>query len=157
VTEHRLKPKPGSTAADIVTTWTYPACSLSNFRICNQPTTMVDPRGNQTDYVYAAAHGGLLSETGPADAAGARRLTSYAYTPYTAGGSTFYLRTAKTERISASESTTTTFGYDPARKYAVKETVTDSGGLNLRTCFANDAQGRVVGKTEPKAGLGSCP
>lgn len=35
--------------------------------------------------------------------------------------------------------------------------VVSSGGKNLRTCYEHDNDGRQIGETSPKAGLGACP
>ncbi|SFK68391.1 RHS repeat domain-containing protein, partial [Caulobacter sp. UNC279MFTsu5.1] len=66
-------PKVNSGASPIVVmTATYPAtCDASNFRICNQPTTVTDARGGVTAYTYDPAHGGVLTATSPSPTAGA--------------------------------------------------------------------------------------
>ena len=70
--------KPGSGLADIITTASY-AASCTNAFTCNQPIWTRDALGNQTDYTYDATHGGVLSVTAPADPAGVRPQTRYAY------------------------------------------------------------------------------
>ncbi|MGH6617679.1 MAG: hypothetical protein ACRECS_26160, partial [Sphingomonas sp.] len=72
-------PKPGSGLAEIATmTADYPlACD--NPRTCNKPVWVRDAKGNQTDYTYDPRHGGILTETRPADAAGIRPQTRYSY------------------------------------------------------------------------------
>ncbi|WP_146217945.1 MULTISPECIES: hypothetical protein [unclassified Caulobacter] len=51
----------------------FPAsCDATNSKFCNKPVWSKDARSNQTDYTYATEHGGLLTETGPADANGVR-------------------------------------------------------------------------------------
>lgn len=46
---------------------TFPStCTSTDRRTCNQPTSQSDFNGNTTDYTYDTAHGGLLTETGPA-------------------------------------------------------------------------------------------
>ncbi|MBN8553352.1 MAG: RHS repeat-associated core domain-containing protein [Caulobacterales bacterium] len=64
VTEVRQIPASGSGLADIVTTATY-AASCTNPVICNLPTQTTDARGQVTDYVWNATHGGLVSVTRP--------------------------------------------------------------------------------------------
>jgi hypothetical protein len=60
-------------------------------------------------------------------------------------------------QIDATHSTTTTYGYDAGNKFVLKEVVADAGGLNLRTCLKFDSGGNLISKTEPDAGLASCP
>jgi RHS repeat-associated protein len=76
--------KSGSGLANIVTSAAYPA-SCSNPVICNKPTATTDARGNVTDYVWNATHGGLESVTAPAPTPGAvRPQTRIAYAAQTA-------------------------------------------------------------------------
>ncbi len=74
--------KSGTAANDIVTSATYPATCTSPYTAlnCNLPLTTTDERGNVTNYSWSPAHGQLLSVTRPADAAGVRPETRYAYT-----------------------------------------------------------------------------
>lgn len=73
--------KPGSGAANIVTTASYPV-SCTNFRTCNQPDWTRDAKGNQTDYTYDPTHGGVLTVTSPAAVTnGVRPQVRYTYTP----------------------------------------------------------------------------
>lgn len=46
---------------------------------------------------------------------------------------------------------------NPVKKVVVNGIVGDSGGLNLRTCFAYDNAGNMISSTEPNAGLATCP
>jgi RHS repeat-associated protein len=76
--------KSGSGLANIVTSAAYPA-SCANPVICNKPTATTDARGNVTDYVWNATHGGLESVTAPAPTPGAvRPQTRIAYAAQTA-------------------------------------------------------------------------
>jgi hypothetical protein len=68
-TRHALA---GSGLGDIVTSATY-NCPPTTMAICTKPTTTTDARSYVTDYTYDTTHGGLLSVTGPAPAAGAPR------------------------------------------------------------------------------------
>lgn len=76
----RSYPKDGG--APIVQTANYDT-TCTNLKTCNKPNWIVDARGNRTDYVYSPVHGGILSETGPADANGVRPQTRYEYTQLT--------------------------------------------------------------------------
>ncbi len=72
VTETRHVGKPGSSAADIVTTATFPA-TCTNTVICNKPTQVTDAKGNVTTYAYDTTHGGVTSVTQPAPSSGASK------------------------------------------------------------------------------------
>ena len=134
------------------------SCTAATQRSCNKPTAIIDPRGNETDYQWSDVHGGLLTETLPADAAGFRSTNTYSYTAYTGiDGATFYLLTAKTETIDATHSRTTSYEYDVSDHWERKGEVVDVGGLALRTCFKHDPIGNLISKTAPRGGLTSCP
>ncbi|MGR4866916.1 RHS repeat domain-containing protein [Caulobacter sp. LARHSG274] len=72
--------KPGIQVADRVVQASYDA-TCSNPKTCNKPNYTIDANGNRTDFIYDAAHGGLLSETKPAGPNGVRPQTRYSYTP----------------------------------------------------------------------------
>ncbi|MBB4100054.1 hypothetical protein [Sphingomonas kyeonggiensis] len=78
ITGKTVKAKPGSGLADLVTGAVYPA-SCGNTKTCNKPTSVTDPRSNATSYTYDATHGGVLTETAPADANGIQAVKRYAY------------------------------------------------------------------------------
>ncbi|WP_140986915.1 hypothetical protein [Asticcacaulis tiandongensis] len=79
----REYPKAGSTPK--VTQASYPStCTETTAKVCNKPVWVRDALGKQTDYTYDPAHGGVLTETGPADANGVRPQMRYTYTQYTA-------------------------------------------------------------------------
>jgi len=83
VTQTRYVAKPGTGLADIVTSAVYPA-TCANPVTCNQPTSTTDALGHTTNYTYDAAHGGVLTITASAPAAGAARpQTRIAYAPQT--------------------------------------------------------------------------
>ncbi|WP_396594831.1 peptidoglycan DD-metalloendopeptidase family protein [Brevundimonas sp. R86498] len=71
-------PKPGSPLSPTTVTAVYGDCSTPV--LCGRPTAIIDARGAQTDYQYAA-HGGVTVMTEPAPTPGAvRPQTRYAYT-----------------------------------------------------------------------------
>lgn len=71
---------PAGGGAGLTTTVGLPSsCTVTNYRICNKPTYIQDPKGNQTDYTYDPAHGGILTETLPPDANGVRAQKRYTY------------------------------------------------------------------------------
>lgn len=68
ITETRQVARAGSGLADIVTAATYPE-SCTNPKICNQPETTTDAKGNITEYSYAS-HGGVTAVKAPAPTSG---------------------------------------------------------------------------------------
>ncbi|WP_423605670.1 hypothetical protein [Sphingomonas sp. MS122] len=58
------------------------SCTVQNYRVCNKPTYIQDPKGNQTDFTYDPAHGGILTETLPADSNGVRPQKRYSYSQF---------------------------------------------------------------------------
>lgn len=132
--------------------------ACTNYKTCNRPLFTIDALSNRTDYVWSSTHGQLISITGPADVAGVRPVTTNSYTSYTGGdGAVFYLLTSRVEKINAANTVSTTWSYNAAKKYTLKDMVVDSAGIALRTCFNFDATGNLLSKTEPRAGLAVCP
>jgi RHS repeat-associated protein len=70
--------KSGSGTATISTSASYPATCASP-ATCNRPDYMIDARGQRTDFVWNATHGGLISATAPAAPSGVRPQTRYSY------------------------------------------------------------------------------
>lgn len=73
--------KPGSPLASTVMTAEVPSSSgvCADPEICHKPTSIIDPRGGVTEYTYDPAHGGVLTETRPADTSGVRPQSRHAY------------------------------------------------------------------------------
>ena len=164
VLEERAVAKPGTGLADLVTTNTYIGgptqlpYQCTSAMLCNKAIATIDPRGFQTDFGWSATFGEMLTMTSPADSSGTRPLVTLGYSPFTGtAGSQFYLLTSKTENINGSQNATTTYGYATSNKFALKEVVVDSGGLNLRTCLQSDPRGHLISKTDPSGTSGSCP
>jgi len=79
VTQTTISPKSGSSLPVMVTTASY-SSTCANPVVCNLPNSTTDARGNQTDYTYDSAHGGVLTVTEPAPSSGAARpQTRYSY------------------------------------------------------------------------------
>jgi len=79
-----LKAKPGSGLPDIaMESRTFPTtgCTSTVFTTlsCNLPLTSTDARGNTTTYTYDYTHGGVLTETKPADANGVQAVVRNSY------------------------------------------------------------------------------
>jgi RHS repeat-associated protein len=89
-----LVPKIGSGLSNIVTSASFDA-TCTNIVKCNQPNSTTDPKGNVTDYTYDPTHGGVLTITQPAAAAGGTRpQTRLSYTQVTsAQGDLVYMLT----------------------------------------------------------------
>jgi YD repeat-containing protein len=171
-------PQCSTSAGDLLTTTVYMegptvrADQCANSKTCNKPQYVIDPKGNRTNYTYCAPSnpdctidtGQVRRITTGLNSSGACAIgstcpvTIYGYSPFTGSdGATFYLLTSKTEQIDATHSTVTTYGYNSSNKFVLREVVADAGGLNLRTCFTFDSGGNLISKTEPNAGLASCP
>ncbi|ATQ42925.1 RHS repeat domain-containing protein [Caulobacter mirabilis] len=152
------KAKPGSGLADLTSTVSYGEGPLVwtcvNPKTCNRPTASDGPRTDVVDvtsYSWNGATGSLTQVLKPADYDGARPQTDYGYTVL--GGVS--LMTSMTEKIDSSSSTTTTYEYDAGAQYRLKASTTDSGGLNLRTCYQYDAVGNITGVSDPRTA--TCP
>lgn len=178
------KAVPGSGDADIVTTNTYAeaghTCVSTPIKRCNKPVYTVDERGGQTDYTHDSAHGGMLTETGPA-VNGVRPQTRnsyaqrYAWIKNSGGGyspaeTPIWLlvqkSSCKTGAASgagcavAGDEVKTTYDYGPdsgPNTLLLRGQVNDAGGIAARTCFTYDALGRKISETKPRAGLTVCP
>ncbi len=180
-TETRIKAKPGSGLADIVTTATYPA-TCTHQKTCNKPTSVTDAEGNTTTFTYDAAHGGVLTEQGPS-VGGVVPATKYYYVQreawlksgsgYAKSGVPTWLlsetRACRTTSMNLANGTCaggtadlvrTTYDYGPdsgPNNLWLRGTAAIADGQTLRTCFSYDDLGRRVSETQPKAGLTSCP
>lgn len=78
ISSQTITPSDGS-AAVTTTVGLEASCTVQNYRVCNKPVYIRDPAGRQTDFTYDPAHGGILTETRPADSAGVRAQVRYSY------------------------------------------------------------------------------
>lgn len=160
--EARQIAKPGSGLADLVTQYFYvEGASVDvcvNQITCNKLSYVIDPNHNRTDFTWDPSTGEMLTQTGPADSAGMRPMTTYGYSSFTGSdGVSFLLLSSKQEKVDATRNKTTTYEYDPNNHWVLKS-VTESGdGVSYRSCFSTDAAGNVLSKTQPRANLTSCP
>ncbi|MEG3148221.1 hypothetical protein U1839_26535 [Sphingomonas sp. RT2P30] len=180
--EMRVFAKPGSGVPDIVTTANY-TTTCANLLTCNKPTWTRDAKNNQTDYTYSPDHGGVLTQTGPADANGVRPQTRYGYVQRYAwilnssGGyvhaaspiwlpdsESFCRASAATGNASApcagNDEVRTTYEYGPdggPNNLFLRGKAVTADGVTLRTCYGNDANGRRISETSPRANLAVCP
>jgi YD repeat-containing protein len=174
VTEARLKAKPGSGQADLVSSQT-----IGPF---GQPLTITDPLGSVTTYTYDPTHGGVLTETGPVGASGVRPVKRYAYSQryawfknasgaYVQAASPVWVRTEErtckaTATVNnacaggAADEIITAFDYGPnsgPNNLQLRGKIVTADGLSLRTCYTYDIYGNKISETSPRAGLTSCP
>jgi hypothetical protein len=183
--EVRWKAKVGSGLTDRTVTATFPAtCTDATLKVCNKPLMLVDERGNQTDYTYDAAHGGALTESGPA-INGVRPQKRFLYTARfprwknSAGTvvnapTPIYVLTEEQHCKStaasgngcaggAADLVRTTYDYGPTTGAAatnnllVRGQVVDDGGLALRICYTYDQAGRKISERQPASNQTTCP
>lgn len=149
-------------------------------KLCDKPLARIDERGNQSDYTYDRAHGGILTETAPT-VNGVRPQTRYSYTQryaWVKGGSGAYVQGAapiwvltkksicKAGAASgagcalAGDEVVTAYEYGPdagPNNLLLRGTVEDATGAALRTCYSYDWRGNKLSTTTPRANLGVCP
>ncbi|MDV6333264.1 hypothetical protein [Asticcacaulis sp. 201] len=165
-------PKSGS---GLATTSIYASFDTNcvNVKICNKPIWTKDANGNQTDYTYDSAHGGILTITLPTDQNGLRKRTYNTYTSFDTGNGIVYrLIRSETCGLSAGQLTytacpattttlvtTTDYGSSTTAPYTYKSflpyqvTQTDgAGSLTATTTYGYDAIGNVTSIDGPLAG-----
>lgn len=185
ITKETHVPKPSSGLPDLVKLYGYAGtCTAlpNTYQNCAKPIWIRDPKGNQTDFIYAA-HGGMLSEMQPAPSAGAARplkLMTYAqrYAWIKNSGGTLvqaaipaWLIATETQCQTVAGSSTptcdagatqtlTTYEYGTTgtgQSLLLKGKAVTSAGVTLRTCFSYDSLARKISETQPNANLGVCP
>jgi hypothetical protein len=173
-------PVPGSgLAVQTLELRTFPA-TCANYKICNQPTSITDARGNVTDFTYSADHGGVLSKAGPA-VNGIRPVVRYEYAQRYAwlkNASGAYVQATTpvwlliSERMcrttatvgsacagGAADEVVTSYDYGPnsgPNNLILRGTVVTADGQSLRTCFGLDRFGNKISETKPAANLTTC-
>ena len=173
--------KTGSGVANLVTASTFPV-TCANIKTCNKPTSSSDARGATTDYSYDPAHGGVLTETGPADVNNIRPVKRSAYVQryawlknsgvgYSQAAAPIWLlseeRNCKSSATignscsgGSADEVVVTFDYGPdsgPNNLLLRGSAVTSGGITLRTCYAYDRDGRKISETSPNANLVTCP
>lgn len=190
VTQKQSIAKPSSGAATITESAAYSPdsnCPTEAYVYCFRPIWTKDGKNNQTDYTWDQQHGGMLTETGPADGNGIRPQRRIEYTERFAwfkdDNGTFvrsptgiFLKTRETVckatatvgNICAGGATDEVvtdydYGLDSGPNYLLLRGITvtasgSSGALEtLRTCFTYDAQGRKISETQPMGTGSTCP
>jgi YD repeat-containing protein len=177
----RISAKPGSGLAPIVLeSQTFPA-TCANTATCNLPTSVTDANGNVTSFTYDSTHGGVLTRTSPADAAGLQAVVRYAYQLRSAGiknsgggysamaNGIWLLSEERTCRTSAtignacaggaSDEVVRTYDYGPTsgpNNLLLRGVAVTADGVTLRTCYGYDWQGNKISETTPRAVAGTC-
>lgn len=171
----------GNILSDGITSASYDA-TCGNAVKCNKPNWVKDAAGNESDFTYDPVHGGVLTETRPADPNGIRPQNRYTYVQRYAwflnsGGtltrstdpiwklaSVSYCRTGApgasgTGCAIAGDEVVTTYDYGPdsgPNNLWLRGQVVTAGGQSLRTCFGYDKFGNKISETPPRAGLAVC-
>jgi hypothetical protein len=181
ITKITANPKPGSGQVAMSESWTYPPCN-GPVLLCGKPTTFTDFNGKMTSYTYDPTHGGLLTETLPADNRGIQPVTRYVYQQrsahylnasgtYVAGSPIWVLTEEHTCMSSATvnnnacaggsnDEVVTTYDYGPdsgPNNLLRRGKVVTNAGQSRRACYGYDQFGDQISETEPRAGLTSCP
>ena len=174
VTSKTQRGKPGSGLADLVTLAGYvgaaSAVTCSNLVTCNKVALVRDPLAHRTSYTWDTTTGLLLTQTSGLNSAGSACLiaatsggcpqVTYNYSSFAGtDGSNFSLLSSKIEQIDGATARTTSYGYDTANHFVMKEQVLDAGTgtLNLRTCAKYDALGNIISLTKPRGTGATCP
>jgi len=122
---------------------------------CNKPVWVKDAKGNQTNYVYDAAHGGILSVTQPEQTNGVRPKINYSYKTVFLDGERFTRLDKITQCINGSrckDSNTekvTTFTYWE-NSFLVKNKTVSAGDNSLKatTSFTYNSAGLLTSETD---------
>ena len=152
--------KPGSALAPILISISYiegPSVVVCAAPVtCNKPSTVTDARASVTNYAWNSTTGNSAQILKPADPSGARPEIDFAYSGFTGtDGATISLLTSKTEKVSASSNTVTSYTYDAGNHLALTTATVDPAGLGLRTCVKFDSAGNLVSVSDPRTG--TCP
>lgn len=159
---------------------TFPT-SCTNPVICNLPLTVTDAKGAVTTYTYDSTHGGVLTETKPADSSGISAVVRHAYAQkyayiknsggtYSAAATPIWVltedRTCRTTATvsgacagGSADEVVTSYDYGPAsgpNTLSLRGISVTADGITRRTCFGYDWQGNKISETQPRAGLAVC-
>ncbi len=177
----RSVPKAGSGDPVLTQSAVYPS-ACTDRKVCNQPTSATDAKGNVTTFTYDPAHGGLLTMTAPA-VGGVSPITRYYYVQREAwvSNGTSYVKTGKPIWLKSEERSCRTSTLDPVAGTCsagagdlvrtLFEYGPDSGpnnlwlrgvaavadGQTLRTCYQYDDLGRRIAETKPLGTGATCP
>jgi YD repeat-containing protein len=184
LTLERLTPKPASNQGEtLIERTAFYAQNCGNRFTCNRPEYVIDARVKRTDFDYDPTHGGVLSETGPADPNNVRPQVRYTYqqrhawirnasSGYSQVATPVWLRVSESRcRTSAAtgnpaapcalanDEVLTLYDYGPnsgPNNLLLRGQLVSGAGVSARTCFGYDANGNRISETGPGAQLGSC-
>lgn len=157
--------------------------TCTNVFTCNKPTWVKDAKNNQTDFTYDPTHGGLLTETDPADASGVRpqkRLTYVQRNAWYLNSSGVMTKDPNPVWVLATESicrkgsaatsgsgcslpndeVVTAYDYGPdsgPNNLILRGKTVAADGVTHRSCIGHDKQGNKIWETSPNANPSSCP
>lgn len=180
ITSNTNKAKPGTGLSDLVWLASYPL-SCANVLTCNKPNSVTDPKGSITEFTYDPAHGGILTESAPADANGVRPIKRNLYAQrsawlrnadgsYSASTPIWLLSETRTCKATATvgnscaggtaDEIVTTYDYGPnsgPNSLLLRGVTVTADGQALRTCFLYDEFGRKLSETKPLGTGATCP
>ena len=176
MTSHMSHAKPSSQTSDIVRTQSgFPApinygsptvCSGAA-RLCDKPTTWIDERGYETDYVFSDVHGGITLEKMPPDPSGLRPQRRYTYAQYSAtylnasgttmtGAPVWKLSAISECRVGSCVGTAnelkTSYTYDAHLQIATETMAAGDGSVSSAKTYAYDAAGNRATVDGPLTG-----
>jgi hypothetical protein len=166
--------KPGSGLATIGSQMGFAElshCPTLPRKICNKPIWREDYKGNRTDLTYDPAHGGVLTETGPA-VNGVRPQVRYEYAArrawvsngagYSPEAVSIYLPIRKAYCATsapwgsacaiAGDEVVTTYDYGPdggPNNLLLRSETVTADGVSRRTCYGYDWMGNRISTTRP--------
>jgi RHS repeat-associated protein len=156
VIETRSVAKPSSGSADIVATANFDSV-CSNQVTCNRPNSVIDARGNTTDFTYEPTHGGPLTVTAPAPSgSGDRPQTRYSYTLANGEYQVTGVSTCATGNaagcVGTANESRTVIGYDNQGRVTSVQQRDGTGALSATAAAAYDAYGNLITVDGPLAG-----
>lgn len=169
-----ITPPASSGASPLTITWKFPTSGCTPMT-CHKPLAAIDPKGNETDYTYDPNHGGLLTETLPADVNGVRPQKRYSYSQLTpmvlnASGALVanppvWRLTRVSECMTATPSNpascvgsaqerVTTYAYNSNNLWLTSQTTAGGDGSSSQTiAYAYDDVGNITSVTDPKGNI----
>lgn len=136
----------------------YPSGCTNNI-VCSLPTKVFSAEGAATQYSYSSVHGGITSETLPADGSGRRKKVVYTYQSTDTGNGLIYrLQQKETCFLNSSDActgtksrTTYTYWSNSFLPLSVTESADDVATASVTT-YGYDIAGRVKEITDPAGG-----
>jgi hypothetical protein len=117
-------PTDGSSSLSLGSNTLAASCTLATMKTCNRPISTTDARGNATDFVYSDTHGGVLTETAPADQSGVRAEKRFSYSqlyPKVLNGSGQLVNSTPVWRLTSVSECTVATAANPASCVGTKD------------------------------------